>query len=359
MTDTKNVSGIERTLLIIALFLVICIAIKMTAYIVNILIISLILTLLALPVLNLLKMRGMSHGAAVTVVTVAAALCILVLVLLTVYSFNVLVADLPLYQAEFNQRISEMTAFLDHHGIEAGSLLPSSLNLNAVMEMVMSSALGIGDTLLYVFFIAVTTLFLLLEAPHLTARAEKLLINEPEKLRQMAGMSRYVIDFMIVRTETNLVHGLLFWGILSLMGVHAAVLWGILTFILGYIPYLGLVIAAVPAIFFAYLQFGVWGAGAVVAVVCVLNLIVENPVFSYLASRRFEIPAIIVILSVIFWGWLLGLPGMLFSVPITLMALILIQGSDELRWVNVLLGVSHLFEEGGNQKTKNPDKETG
>ena len=252
-----------------------------------------------------------------------------------------------------------MTAFLDHHGIEAGSLLPSSLNLNAVMEMVMSSALGIGDTLLYVFFIAVTTLFLLLEAPHLTARAEKLLINEPEKLRQMAGMSRYVIDFMIVRTETNLVHGLLFWGILSLMGVHAAVLWGILTFILGYIPYLGLVIAAVPAIFFAYLQFGVWGAGAVVAVVCVLNLIVENPVFSYLASRRFEIPAIIVILSVIFWGWLLGLPGMLFSVPITLMALILIQGSDELRWVNVLLGVSHLFEEGGNQKTKNPDKETG
>jgi predicted PurR-regulated permease PerM len=359
MTVTGTAGGVERSLLIIALLFIICIAIKMTAYIVNILIISLILTLLALPVLNLLKRRGMSHGAAVTVVTVAAALGILVLVLLTIYSFNVLVADLPLYQAELNQRISEVTAFLAHQGIDAGALLPSSLNLNAVTEMAMSSALSIGDTLLYVFFIAVTSIFMLLEVPHFSRRIEKILSKEPEKLRQMSRMSRYVIDFIIVRTETNLVHGILFGGILSLMGVHAAMLWGILTFILGYIPYLGLVIAAAPAIFFAYLQFGIWGAGAVVAVVCVLNLIVENPVFSYLASRRFEIPAIIVILSVIFWGWLLGLPGMLFSVPITLMALILIQSSDELRWLNVLLGVSHLFEDGINDGTKNPGKETG
>ena len=354
MNFTKTAPGIEHSLLLIALLFIICIAIKMSAYIVNILIISCILTLLSLPVMNLLKRRGMSHGAAVTVVTAAAALCILVLILLTVYSFHVLMADLPLYQAELNARVVEITSMLNTHGLDAGSLLPSSFNLDAIVEMAMSSALSIGDTLLYVFFIAVTTIFMLLEAPHGTDRIQKMLRDEPEKLRQMSSMSRYVIDFIIVRTETNLVHGILFGGILSLMGIHAAMLWGILTFILGYIPYLGLVIAAVPAIFFAYLQFGVWGAVAVIAVVCALNLIVENPVFSYLASRRFEIPAIVVILSVIFWGWLLGLTGMLFSVPITLMALILIQSSDELRWVNVLLGVSHLFEDGGNQETTKP-----
>jgi predicted PurR-regulated permease PerM len=354
MNFTKTALGIERSLLLIALLFIICIAIKMTAYIVNILIISCILTLLAVPAMNLLKKRGMSHGAAVTVVTAATALCILVLILLTVFSFHVLMADLPLYQAELNTRVDEITSFLNNQGVDAGLLLPSSFNLDAIVEMAMSSALSIGDTLLYVFFIVVTTIFMLLEAPHGTDRIQKILCDEPEKLRQMSSMSRYVIDFIIVRTEANLIHGLLFGGILSLMGVHAAMLWGILTFILGYIPYLGLVIAAVPAIFFAYLQFGIWGAVAVIAVVCVLNLVVENPVFSYLASRRFEIPAIVVILSVIFWGWLLGLTGMLFSVPITLMALILIQSSDELRWVNVLLGVSHLFEDSGDQETKKP-----
>jgi predicted PurR-regulated permease PerM len=154
-----------------------------------------------------------------------------------------------------------------------------------------------------------------------------------------------VIDFIVVRTETNLVHGLLFGGVLAVMGVHAAILWGILTFILGYIPYFGLIIAAIPAIFFAWLQFGLWGAVAVIVVVCILNLIVENPVFSWLAARKFEIPALVVILSVIFWGWLLGLAGMLFAVPFTLMLMTLFQFSDELRWINTLLGAGNLFGE--------------
>jgi predicted PurR-regulated permease PerM len=55
-------------------------------------------------------------------------------------------------------------------------------------------------------------------------------------------------------------------------------------------------------------------------------------------------PALVVILSVIFWGWLLGLVGMLFSVPFTLLLLLVFEMADELRWINVTLGVSHLFE---------------
>jgi predicted PurR-regulated permease PerM len=129
------------------------------------------------------------------------------------------------------------------------------------------------------------------------------------------------------------------------MGVQGALLWGVLTFLLGYIPYFGLVIAAIPAIFFAWLQFGVPGAAAVIVAVCILNLLVENPVFSYLTARKFEIPALVVILSVIIWGWLLGLVGMLFAVPFTLMILLIIETSDELRWINETLGVSGLFEE--------------
>ena len=170
-------------------------------------------------------------------------------------------------------------------------------------------------------------------------------------------MSGFVVGFIVVRTETNLVHGLLFGGVLAIMGVHAAILWGILTFILGYIPYFGLIIAAIPAIFFAWLQFGLWGAVAVIALVCILNLIVENPVFSWLAARKFENPALVVILSVIFWGWLLGLAGMLFAVPFTLMVVTIFHFSDELIWINTLLGVGDLFEESGAGADPEPVKE--
>ncbi|PKL58963.1 MAG: AI-2E family transporter, partial [Methanomicrobiales archaeon HGW-Methanomicrobiales-5] len=64
---------------------------------------------------------------------------------------------------------------------------------------------------------------------------------------------------------------------------------------------------------------------------------------------------LIVILSVIIWGWLLGLVGMLFSIPITLMILMVIQMSDDLRWMNTVLGVDHLFDDTKGEKTRQND----
>ena len=135
-------------------------------------------------------------------------------------------------------------------------------------------------------------------------------------------MSGFVIDFLVVRTKTNFIDGLALGTILMVMGVHAAVLWGVLTFLCGYVPYLGLLLAALPATFFAWLQYGLPGAIAVVVAALVLNLIIENPVFWYLASRAFEVPAVLVVLSVLVFGWLLGLVGLLFAVPLMLMLLL-------------------------------------
>jgi predicted PurR-regulated permease PerM len=343
MTFLSAEPNTTRSLILIAVFFFLIIALKMTAYMVTIVVISLILTMIAYPALMYLKRKGMKDIVSVTLITVVALLLIGLLVGLTIVSFGVFVKDLPLYQAEFNQRISEITGLLSSYGIESGVFSIASLNLQSIVSTVLSSLMSIGDLFLYLFFIGVTTFFMLLEAPHIVHRVESMFRDKPEKLTHLSAMSRYTIEFVVVRTETNLVHGALFGGILWIMGVHAAVLWGILTFMLSYIPYIGLIIAAIPAIFFAWLQFGIWGAVAVIALVCILNLVIENPVFSYFASRKFEIPALLVILSVIFWGWVLGIAGMVFAVPITLLILILVQCSDDLKWVNVLLGVDRLF----------------
>jgi len=339
---------IDRIVVYLALFLIIILGIHMIANIVNILVLSVIVTLMLIPAMNWLKDRGLPDLAAVTVITIAACLCILALLLMAFWSFGILIHDLPLYQEQLNLRIAEISAFVSSsEGLNAGTFALPRPDLTGIVQMVASSVISIGEGILYLFFIGVATFFLLLEAPKIPARLAHIMEGEPEKLVQISQMSRYIIDFMIVRTETNVVHGIVFGGTLWVMGVHAAFTWGLLTFLLCYIPYIGLILAAIPAILFAYIQFGVWGAVAVIALVCVLNLVVENPVFSYLASRKFEVPAIIVLLSVIFWGWLLGVLGMFFSVPITLLVMILFQSSDDLKKINVLLGVSHLFEERG------------
>ncbi|MDD1715497.1 MAG: AI-2E family transporter [Methanolinea sp.] len=338
-------SRASRLLMWAGFLFIVVIGVKYTAYIFTIAAVSLIFTLLAWPALDRMRKRGLPDLLSVTLLTLIAVAVVLVLVALSAYSVGVLLRDLPLYQTELNARMAELSGILGSYGLPTGTI-PVSPDLSSLIGLALSSVMGISDLLLYLFFIAVTTFFMLLEAPRIADRIRNLPGVSPEKVSRLARLIRFMVDFVVVRTETNLVHGVLFGGVLYAMGVHAALLWGVLTFVLAFIPYIGLVLAALPAIFFAWLQFGIWGAVAVIAVVCILNLVVENPVFSYFASRTFEIPALIVILSVIFWGWLLGIAGMVFAVPLTLMVLILIQCSDDLAWVNVLLGVDRIFGDG-------------
>lgn len=337
-------SGSARALVLAGFLFLVIIGIRFTAYVFTIIIVSLILTLIAYPALEWLKRRGVPDLLSVILLTLLAIAAILVLIGISVYSFGVLMSDLPGYQAELDVKLAGISGIVKNTGIPV-DILSSIPDLSSIVGTIVSFTMTLSDLILYLFFIAVTTFFMLLEAPRVPERLARLPAFSTEKIARLSRMSRFMIDFVVVRTETNLVHGVLFGGVLYVMGVHAALLWGVLTFVLSFIPYIGLIIAAIPAIFFAWLQFGVWGAVAVIAVVCILNLVVENPVFSYFAARKLEIPALLVIISVIFWGWLLGIAGMVFAVPLTLLVLILVQCSDDLEWVNVLLGVDHLFGE--------------
>ena len=339
-----NLSRAERALVVIALFFIVVLAIKAAEYIVSLFLVSLVLALLAFPALQWLKARGFSDLSATLLITVLSCLAILAIAILTAFSFSTLVSDIPQYQTELNARLAEISGILAAHGI-AGPASQLSFSIADVVTMGLSGAMSIADALVFLFFVGATTFFLLLEAPRLLLRLEGSLGKDSATLRNLSRMTGYVIDFMVVRTETNFIHGVLFGGFLGLLGVHGAILWGTLTFLLGYIPYFGLVLAALPALFFAWLQFGLPGVAAVIAAVCILNLIVENPVYSYLAARKFEIPPLVVLLSVIFWGWLLGLAGMLFAIPFTLLLFLAFEDSGDLRWINGIVGAGHLFVE--------------
>jgi AI-2 transport protein TqsA len=349
MLQTET-AQIERTLLAIALVFIIIIAVKMTSYIISLLLMSLVITLLTIPALVWLKKKGLSNTVSVAVITLAACLVIAAIVYLAIFSFQMLLHDMPQFQQELSLRLAELTNLLSTFGITIETDSLRSIDLKEIFSVGFAGATTIAEGLMFLFFVAVTSFFMLLEAPRLTERFEERYGKDSQTVKQFGRMSGYIIDFIVVRTETNFIHGILFGGFLTVMGIHGALLWGLMTFLLGYIPYFGLLMAAVPAIFFAWLQFGIPGAMAVIVAVCILNLIVENPIFSYLTSRKYEIPALIVILSVIFWGWLLGIVGMLFAIPCTLICLLVIQLSDELRWINEFLGVGHLFEEHTGKK---------
>jgi predicted PurR-regulated permease PerM len=351
MSISAEISRVDRWLLSIALLFIIIIAMKTISFIVTLFLMSIVLTLLTLPAVFWLKERGLSNFHATLVVAFLGILIVLGFIFFTLLSFNSLMASIPQYQNELNTRLNDINALLDSYGISVATEGQSSIKLGDVMQYGYTGFISILEAVEFLFFVGIMTFFMLLDVPRVISLVEERLGRNSETAREVNLLIGYVTDFIVVRTETNFIHGLLFGGFLGIIGVHGAILWGVLTFLLGYIPYIGLFIAAIPAIFFAWLQFGIPGALAVIVAVGVLNLLVENPIYSFLAARKFEMPALVVIISVIFWGWLLGLVGMLFSIPFTLLLLLVFEMVEELRWINVALGVSHLFEEHKRGKT--------
>ena len=342
---------VDRWLLSIALIFIIIIAMKTISFIVTLFMMSLVLTLLMLPAVFWFREHGLSNFHATLVVTFLGILILLGFIFFTLISFNSLMASIPQYQNELNNRITDINTLLDTYNISVSADGAPSIKLSDFVQYGYTGVMSIIEAAEFLFFVGIMTFFMLLDMPRATTLIEERLGRNSETARQMNQLIGYVTDFIVVRTETNFIHGLLFGGFLGIIGVHGAIMWGVLTFLLGYIPYIGLFIAAIPALFFAWLQFGIPGALAVIVAVGILNLLVENPIYSFLAARKFEMPALLVIISVIFWGWLLGLVGMLFSIPFTLLLLLLFEMVEELRWINVALGVRHLFEDHKHPKT--------
>ena len=122
------------------------------------------------------------------------------------------------------------------------------------------------------------------------------------------------------------------------LDVDFPLLWGLLAFLFNYIPFFGSIIAAIPAVLVTVVQFD-WSRTLLVGLgYFAVNTVVGNLIEPHLMGRRFGLSATVVLLSLIFWGWVWGAMGMILSVPLTMTIKISCRHSERLRWVAVLLG---------------------
>jgi predicted PurR-regulated permease PerM len=120
---------------------------------------------------------------------------------------------------------------------------------------------------------------------------------------------------MQVQTTISLATGILIGIWLFILGIDFPVLWGLLAFLLNYVPYLGAIIAAIPAILLALIQLGMGTAVFTAAGYVVIFFIIGNIVRPWLMGRSLGLSTLIVFVSLVFWGSLLGLVGVILAIP--------------------------------------------
>jgi predicted PurR-regulated permease PerM len=125
---------------------------------------------------------------------------------------------------------------------------------------------------------------------------------------------------------------------LILLDIHYAVLWGVVAFLLNFIPNIGSILAAVPAVLMAMVQYNFGTALAVAGVYLAVNVTIGSILEPRIMGKGLGLSTLVVFLSLIFWGWLLGPVGMLLSVPLTIMVKIVLNAKEDTKWIATLLG---------------------
>ena len=185
--------------------------------------------------------------------------------------------------------------------------------------------------------VLILTVFMLTEARMFGRRLEAVSLARGPNIRRLLSATRDIQRFLAIKTVVSLVTGVLAGLLCWAAGLDFYVLWGILAFALNFIPVVGSIVAGVPPMILALFVAGWPNAVLVAGGYLLINNFLGNFIEPMLVGRRFGISTLVVVLSVMFWGWVWGPLGMLLAVPLTMLIKVMLDSSEEFRWIAVAI----------------------
>jgi predicted PurR-regulated permease PerM len=344
-----------RFLLGAAAFVIVVAGMRAADSIVIPFLVSLFVAVLCGPPVFWLSQRGLPQWLAMVVVVAGIVSVGLGMAAVVGNSVNRFTLALPYYQQRLQELTASTIAWLDLQGIHLTSQYVRDVaDPGAIMSMVGALASGLGALVANTFLIILTVIFMIVEASGFASKLRSA-IGEAHSvhLPDFSLFAASLQDYLMIKTWISLATGVGAGLWVALLGVDFPVLWGLLAFLLNYVPNIGSIIAAVPPVLLAMLQYDVQRALLVAVGYVVLNVVFGSVLEPRLTGRGVGLSTLVAFLSLVFWGWILGPVGMLLSIPLTMAVKILLETSDDTRWVAILLGPS-VYDDGkvGDGKVK-------
>jgi AI-2 transport protein TqsA len=300
---------------------------------------SVFLAVISAPPLFWLERRGLPKGLAMLTV-VAGIVCILLMMAAIIgSSVDGFTRKLPEYQTHLHETTDALLAWLQKKGVRVSDPeVAKYLDPGAILRLVANTLNGLGGVLGNTFLIFLTVVFILFEASSFPVKLRAILGSHDTSLGGFAKFTENVRRYLAIKTWTSLATGITVAVWLKLLGVDFAILWGLLAFLLNYIPNIGSIIAAVPAVLLALLQLGVGTAVWAASGYLVINVIIGTVIEPRFMGRHLGLSTLVVFVSMVFWGWVLGPVGMFLSVPLTMTLKLAMENEKHTRWIAILLG---------------------
>ncbi len=334
---TEMSSGM-KFLVASACLIVILAGLKLAAVIVTPLLLAVfIATLVAAPV-GWLVTKRVPAPLAISLTLIVLILLVITLGAIVVESAQQLYAKQPEYVAKLNSMLASWEPTLIQLGLPTTIRLEEILNAATIWSLASQTLTGVGNLISNSFLILLVFVLILIESSALTKKMRNLLSATESDRTWLDAFATNIHHYIVIKTIHSLGTGLLIALGTWLLGVDFPILWGLLAFILNYIPNIGSIIAALPAVLVAVVQLGMGTALGVIVLFVGINVLIGSFIEPRFMGERLGLSTLVVFLSLVFWGYMFGTVGMLLSVPITMTIKIAAEANPSTRWLSDLLG---------------------
>jgi len=299
---------------------------------------SLFIAIILSPSYNYIKSKKVPEGIALLLVIGL----FLVFLALVGKLIGTSVADFSANTDAYAEKLTSQYNDIANYALSIGITLPvddfsNLFNSKRIMTFGTTILQGMGSMFTNGFVIILTVVFMLLESGHFVNKID-FADGKKDTILHIKEISTKIKHYMVLKALISLFTGFIIWIALLLIGTDYAFLWAVLAFMFNFIPNIGSIIAAVPAVLITLVQLGSVSASIVTLVYVSVNVIIGSIIEPKVMGKGLGLSTLIVFLSLLFWGWLLGMVGMLLSIPLTIMAKIAFDAHENTKWLAVLLG---------------------
>lgn len=341
-----------RILFALAAFVIVVAGMRAAAELIVPFLLAMFVAILSALPLAWLRKRGVPHWLTLPAVLLGMTLIMFVLSAVIAGAINQFVRN---WDSVYDPRAEAMTRYWndkielwignkqwlgDFSVGDISSLWSTWTNPDNLMQRFVGALRAAGGVFSQGVMILITAIFLIADAANLPQKVRAMSQNADERIDQLGRIVSEIHRYLAIKTWTSLLTGVLIAVGLRLLEVEFALLWGLLAFLLNYVPNIGSILAAVPAVMMTLLQaegrLGLPLAAATLYVV--VNALIGYVIEPRWMGRGLGLSTLVVFLSLVFWGWVLGPVGMLICVPLTMAVKIALESNQDARWIAILMG---------------------
>lgn len=327
---------------VLASVVVVVAGLKLAGSILSLFFLALVLAILTLPVMMWLRRHGVPSPVAILISVLLVAAVVGGLLLLASQAFAEFQARYPAYEIRLLLLWGIWEATLAEVELpvvgNVFAALTDLFSFEAALDLATGTIQRVLALVTDTFLVLLIMVFILAEAAVFPRKLRMALGEGGDDSIRLTKIVREVQTYLTIKTLVSLATGITIGLFAAAIGLDFPVLLGLIGFVLNYIPTIGSVIASVPAVLLALIQFGLGSALGVGVVYLGVNTVFGNIIEPNLMGRRLGLSTLVVVLSLIFWGWVWGPLGMFLSIPLTMILKILLENTPDLRWMAVLLG---------------------